>query len=354
MSLLRSLGRLFTWPVRRLLAPRFADIARRVDCTAQVVRDQASATRHDLAAHVSENGAVLGGQITRSTEHIENIVDAYAAASAEGISVIGSQLRDVIEEIHGAYAEQMYVSRLNRVAEGPVEEMDGAVANLLNLAEGHRGFAAQRGLWFNPPLTLRYVPSGVELGSVNERIVESSYAFRALGQVLPPARVLDVGSVESTVPLSLASLGYDVTALDLRPYPFRHPMLTTVESRLEDWDGGSGEFDAIFCISTIEHVGLGWYGEEPDVEGADRRALARLRGFLARDGFLVLTVPYGTRSVDAVQRVYDRPALNELLDGWRIEDLTIVRQRDQQTWERVDDNTDRGVALVKASADPEA
>ena len=45
-----------------------------------------------------------------------------------------------------------------------------------------------------------------------------------------------MGASESTVALSLASLGYEVTAIDPRPYPFDHPRLRVVVGNVEDWD----------------------------------------------------------------------------------------------------------------------
>lgn len=362
MRYLRTFGRLLAWPVRRLLDPRFADVNRRVDGTIEAVVEQGAATRRDLAAHVSEMGAelahhvtdVLAPQVTTAVEQVEKVVGEYAVVNGEGLSIVGSELRLLADEVRAAAAsqdEKLYVERLNHVADAPVEELDGALANVLNVSQGHRGFAAQRELWLNPPLSMEYSEGDVRLGSVNERIVEPAYAFQALARVAPPARLLDVGSVESSVALTVASLGYEVTALDLRPYPFRHPQLTAVEARLEEWTPGEGLFDAILCISTIEHIGLGWYGEEHRDEDGDRRALDRLKTLLSEDGFLVLTVPYGRRSIDEVQRVYDHDALQELLAGWRIDDLTVVAQRDHQTWERVDSSAERAVAMVVAYPD---
>ena len=48
------------------------------------------------------------------------------------------------------------------------------------------------------------------------------------GGAEPPrtgARILDIGSAESTFPLSAASLGYRVTAIDQRPLAYSHPNL---------------------------------------------------------------------------------------------------------------------------------
>ena len=83
-------------------------------------------------------------------------------------------------------------------------------------------------------------PARSNVSTVHERIVEVPYAFRALSGLAPGSRVLDVGSAESTVALSLAALGYRVTALDLRPYPFEHPLLEVVAAPLEEVGASGG------------------------------------------------------------------------------------------------------------------
>src|SRR3989442_9806581 len=60
-----------------------------------------------------------------------------------------------------------------------------------------------------------------------ERIVEVPFVLRHL-DAPPGSRILDFGCSESPVALHLASLGYQVLAVDLRPYPFPHPNLTVI------------------------------------------------------------------------------------------------------------------------------
>ncbi len=86
--------------------------------------------------------------------------------------------------------------------------------------------------------------------------------------------MLDVGAAESILALSLAGLGFAVVALDPRGYPLPHPKLRTETTALEDWETDE-RFDAILCVSTIEHLGAGEYGESRRPAGADERALAR-------------------------------------------------------------------------------
>jgi hypothetical protein len=109
----------------------------------------------------------------------------------------------------------------------------------------------------------------------------------------------------------------------------------------------AASFDAALCISTLEHVGLGWYGDS-EYDAGDRRALRRIAELLVPEGLLVLTVPYGTASVDALQRRYDRAGLDTLLDGWEVLDRRVVEQVDDRVWQPVAETSGNGVALVLA------
>jgi hypothetical protein len=335
----KKVGRAAAYPLIRLLEPRFADLVRRLTDTRQAVHDEAAVTRVAM------------------TENVDTIVGGYAASHVESLSHIGTEMRQVdeaiqalsqrIDELGSESAIRHLLERLG--PEARVDDLDAVLAALLNYAESHRGFAAQRGLWLNPPISLQYSAGAVDVGGITERIVEVPFAYRALGQVPAGSRVLDFGAVESPIALSLASLGYTVTALDLRPYPFEHPNLTSVAKPLEEWDVAEASFDAVLCISTIEHVGLGWYGEEPgEARGGDRAAMDRLATLLVPDGRLVLTVPYGTTGVTDVQRTYDGASLDALLDGWRVLERQVVAQTGSLAWSPVDDAAADAVAMVVA------
>lgn len=221
------------------------------------------------------------------------------------------------------------------------------VAAALNWAEGPAGYAAQAGVWFNPPVPVEHVEGGVAILLVNERIVEQPFVFAEVGSV--PQRVLDLGGAESTVALSLATLGHAVTVVDPRGYPVGHPGLTVAAERLEDHTGGP--YDVAVALSSVEHFGLGHYA---GAEGSrdDLAALAQLRDLVRPGGRLVLTVPFAAQaSADDFQRVYDLPGLERLLQGWDVERRLAAWQAERTRWRlgRCEEpEAERGVALVTA------
>ena len=277
----------------------------------------------------------------------------HAKAGPVGAELIVAQalreLREAVETLTDAVAPADVPGAGDTRPMGALV-MDDAVASILNWAQGSNGFAARRGLWFNPPVWLNHAAAGVTVGGANERLVEVPFVHRAMAPLAPDARVLDVGSAESLVPYALASLGYRVTACDPRGYGFAHENLTVAAVGIERL--GAPGFDAAICLSSVEHMGLGSYGLETGERG-DHQAIQAVRRLLVPDGLLVLTVPFGSPSVDDFQRVYDRAALADLLDGFEVVDQAFYTQSDPIRWSpstaaELEAASTHGVACVTA------
>jgi SAM-dependent methyltransferase len=76
------------------------------------------------------------------------------------------------------------------------------------------------------------------------------------------------------------------------------------------------KFDACISISSIEHSGLGRYGDNIDPMG-DIKAMQDIKNILKKDGLFFLAVPIGEdRVMWNAHRVYGKIRLELLLDGW--------------------------------------
>ena len=165
--------------------------------------------------------------------------------------------------------------------------------------------------------------------SINERIVETPFI---LGR-LPPigAKILDVGACESPVSLMLASLGYAVTAVDLRPYPFSHPNLRVVQGDITHMNL-KAEYDAVICLSTLEHIGLPVYGGRK-IAGGDRLAIRAMHKLLAPAGKLLLTTPAApVGQLLPAWRVYSPPALTKLLKLFKSVRINYGIKSEPESW----------------------
>jgi SAM-dependent methyltransferase len=76
------------------------------------------------------------------------------------------------------------------------------------------------------------------------------------------------------------------------------------------------KFDVCISVSSIEHSGLGRYGDEIDPMG-DVKAMDDMKRLLNDDGILFLSIPVGVdRVMWNAHRVYGNTRLPVLLKGW--------------------------------------
>lgn len=153
---------------------------------------------------------------------------------------------------------------------------------------------------------------------VNERIVEIPFVM----QNLPLNRdlsVLDIGCSESALSIHLASIGYRVTGLDMRPFPYVHPSFRFVRADVMNMSFQDESFDVVTCISTLEHIGLGFYHDRQGFDDADSKAMKEIYRVLAKDGLLIISVPFGRYRQTPQQRIYDAVRLEDILADFIVE-----------------------------------
>jgi ubiquinone/menaquinone biosynthesis C-methylase UbiE len=262
-------------------------------CDELINRDveQAAVLRREIAAAVEQMGWRVGEAIV----HADRRVDEASRAA---------------EERERAAAVRAEVEKVEAI----------------NLELGYKGQIAAAGLWFNPPVgvQLKDVP---RVTNVTERIVEHIFVHNRIPR--PPAKVLDMGCAESTTAIELASLGFQVTGVDLRRLPLEHPNFRMMEANLGDLPFADAQFDIVVCLSTIEHVGLGWYTDGDPT--TDKTALVEAVRVLRPGGTFLLTVPFGRRAVTPVHRVYDLEQLNELVAPLTVTEMSFA-VRDGEAW----------------------
>jgi len=125
--------------------------------------------------------------------------------------------------------------------------------------------------------------------TLNPRYYENTFVLNTLNSLLPKgSKVLDIGSAESEFPLYLHASGFEVIPFDQRSYPFL-PSVQGDALKLNTYFQ-EGMMDAITVISTIEHIGLGVYGDP--LEKVTYLALIdQWKTLLKKGGYLFLTLP---------------------------------------------------------------
>jgi SAM-dependent methyltransferase len=145
----------------------------------------------------------------------------------------------------------------------------------------------------------------------DERAIEIPWVLSRYGG---EPRVLDVGTAfaERAYVEGLEELG----AEDLVTVDLAEP--ATVIADVRELPFEDGRFDAILCVSTLEHVGRDtttYAVEAPRDEHGDAAALRELRRVLAPDGRLLVSVPTGVHDDQGWQVQREPLAWVELFEG---------------------------------------
>jgi glycosyltransferase involved in cell wall biosynthesis len=343
----RRLVRGALWPVRRFFDPRFAG----VDSHVTMAHADLS-SRMDRAFGAGGEGSLVRMEASlRSTRTALEQLSEEVTRNAVAARAEQQRLEAAIGELQAGTADLRAGSpaaRLTALTGVPASQLDGDTARFLTTAVGHEGFAAQAGLWFNAPVAIAYRKGGPFILGVNERVVEIPYVFASLATLPVPSRVLDVGARESTVALSLASLGHLVTALDPRGYSLTHPNLREAATTLEAFTDEE-RYDAVVCLSTIEHLGLEVYDQAAGDADADLAASRHIHDLLRPGGLLVLTTPTGpTADATSHSRIYDAARLQALLAPFTVADRRTIVRHASGHWAPADDFAPESIALVTA------
>ena len=126
--------------------------------------------------------------------------------------------------------------------------------------------------------------------------------------------ILHVGCWGSLIPEHLSRRGHKVYGLDIREYP-KPKRFSFIKADIisSDISFKGGTFDYIVLLSTIEHIGLGYYGDRLDT-GGDRIALERLSILLKHEGRILLTLPFtGSYKQNEYQRVHTKKTFLNLI-----------------------------------------
>lgn len=145
---------------------------------------------------------------------------------------------------------------------------------------------------------------------ISERIIEYPVIFQIIDR--KSKNILDFGCAEDLFPIHLSSLGYRVTGLDYRSYPFTHPNFSFIHDDILNWQPPEEKYDCAISISTIEHVGLGGY-RDPLSENGDSIAVQKLLASLKKGGQLIISVPFGKHTIERKMRIYNREKLSQLV-----------------------------------------
>lgn len=141
-----------------------------------------------------------------------------------------------------------------------------------------------------------------------------------------PQRHVDVGSrIDGFV--GNVSVFREIDVIDIRPQPMKVPnvrfhQLDLMAELPDTWRQCT---DSLSCLHTIEHFGLGRYGDRLDPEG-HIKGLSQLKEMVSRDGILYLSTPVGEERIEFnAHRVFaPSTLLGWFGEDWRIEQSAVI------------------------------
>ena len=153
----------------------------------------------------------------------------------------------------------------------------------------------------------------------NYGVAETNWLREGLRQV-PMTNVLVIGSENPWVEACVLDAGAKhITTLEYGNITSQHPRVKTITPSVmrTQYDRYANYFDTVVTFSSVEHAGLGRYGDAMNPYG-DRQAIARAWCATKEGGHLVIAVPVGADAIEYnAHRIYGPVMYPHLVANWR-------------------------------------
>lgn len=149
-----------------------------------------------------------------------------------------------------------------------------------------------------------------------------AWAARILANLKPDYHV-DISSATSFS--QIVSAFIPVRFYDYRPLEVTIDNLTCGKADLVNLPFKDGEIKSLSCMHTIEHVGLGRYGDKMDPDG-DLKAMKELKRVLAPGGSLLFVVPLGgkARIQFNAHRIYTYDQIMDYFSDLTLKEFALI------------------------------
>ncbi len=159
-------------------------------------------------------------------------------------------------------------------------------------------------------------------------VYHTAWAVRCV-QKIHPTKHIDFGSI-LYFPITLSAF-IPTEFYDYRPAQLELPGLVSKFGNLVGIDLADNSQESVSCLHTIEHIGLGRYGDPIDPEG-DRKAIRELSRIVAPLGSLLIVVPMGIhqRTEFNAHRIYEYETFVSYFPGFELVDFSYIPQDEKR------------------------
>jgi len=166
-------------------------------------------------------------------------------------------------------------------------------------------------------------------------IYHTAWAARKVKQIAPETHV-DISS--SLYFSSIVSAFIPVKFYDFRPAKLELSGLSSAPGNLMHLPFEDGSIASLSCMHTVEHVGLGRYGDPLDPDG-DVKAIQELKRVSAQGGSVLFVVPIGKPTIMFnAHRVYSYDQVLKLFEGFALKEFSLIPE-----------HADRGELITNAT-----
>ena len=170
---------------------------------------------------------------------------------------------------------------------------------------------------FHPCLLDKTVKTGFDA----HYVYHTSWAARKVREIDPPKHT-DISS--SLYFSGIVSAFIPVDFYDYRPADLKLSNLKSMRGDLYRLPFKDGSVVSLSCMHTVEHIGLGRYGDVIDPEG-DTKAINELKRVVAKNGSLLLVVPVGIPKIEFnAHRIYSFEHILENFSDMKLREFSLV------------------------------
>lgn len=152
-------------------------------------------------------------------------------------------------------------------------------------------------------------------------IYHPAWAARIIAKTKPDFHV----DISSTLHFSSILSAFIPTKFyDYRPANLNLSNLESGREDLMSLSFPSCSINSLSCMHTIEHIGLGRYGDKIDPK-ADMQAISELKRVIAKNGNLLIVVPIGKpKIVFNAHRIYSFDQIISYFGGFELRDFCLI------------------------------
>lgn len=159
-------------------------------------------------------------------------------------------------------------------------------------------------------------------------VYHTSWAAHIIAKTEPQEHI-DISS--SLYFCSIVSAFVPIRFYDYRPAKLNIPNLSAGHADLLALPFANDSVDSLSCMHTIEHMGLGRYGDPVDPD-ADLKAIDELIRVLSPKGNLLLAVPIGKSKIQFnAHRIYSYAQIREYFKNLTLKEFSLIPDNARET-----------------------